>query len=104
MDYKVIVSELAETQLDQIVFYILHVLNNEQAAVSVLEDAEDTKRRLAHVAGSLKFCDSFGLRELGYRTIHFKQHQYIMVYRIHDNEVHVEGIYHDLQDYENILQ
>lgn len=104
MDYKVIISELAETQLDHIVFYILHELNSEQAAVSILEDAEDTKLRLAHVAGSLKFCDHPRLRELGYRTIHFKRHQYIMVYRIHDNEAHVEGIYHDLQDYENILK
>ena len=31
MDYKVIISELAEAQLDHIVFYILSELSNEQA-------------------------------------------------------------------------
>lgn len=104
MDYKVIVSELAEAQLDRIVFYILNDLNNIQAANSVLEDAEQIKLQLSHVAGSLKLCDHPRLSELGYRIIHFKHHQYNMVYRIQDDIVYVEGVYHDLQDYENILQ
>ncbi len=104
MVYKVIISELAESQLDHIVYYILYELNNLQAGISILEDAEETKQRLSHVAGSLRLCDHPRLHELGYRMIHFKHHQYIMVYRIQGHKVYVEGIYHDLQDYENILR
>lgn len=104
MDYEVIISELAEAQLDRIVSYILSELKNEQAAVSVLDDAERTKQHLSRVAGSLKLCNHSKLRELGYRVIHFKYHQYIMAYRIDGDKAYVEGIYHDLQDYENILR
>lgn len=34
------------------------------------------------------------------RVIHFKRHNYFMLYRIHDDIVYVDVIYHDLQDYE----
>lgn len=36
--------------------------------------------------------------------IHFKYHRYFMLYRIEDDKVCVDAIYHDLQDYEGILQ
>lgn len=56
------------------------------------------------MAGSLKLCEEPGLRALGYRTIHLKRHRYFMLYRIEDNKVYVIGVYHDLQDYENIVR
>lgn len=104
MDYKVIMSDLAESQLDRIIYYILYKLKNEQAARSLLEDSKNTQMRLSHIAGNLKLCDNPRLHALGYRIIHFERHQYLMVYKIVKNEAHVEGIYHDLQNYESILQ
>ena len=100
MDYEVVISEKAELQLDQFVHYILVGLGNEQAAASVLDDAEKTKERLSRMAGSLKLCDNTKLRALGYRIIHFGYHKYLMVYRIDGNTAYVEGMYHELQDYE----
>lgn len=47
-------------------------------------------------------CDNPKLRALGYHTIHLKRHKYFMLYKIIDDMVRVDGIYHDLQDYENI--
>lgn len=104
MDYEVIISDLAESHLDHIIFYVLYKLKNEQAACSILEDADCTKERLSRMAGSLKLCEHPKLRALGYRSIHFRYHQYFMVYKIQGRIAYVEGIYHDLQDYENILQ
>ncbi|MDE7477301.1 MAG: type II toxin-antitoxin system RelE/ParE family toxin [Lachnospiraceae bacterium] len=104
MGYKVIISDKAELQLDQFIYYILVELGNEQAAQNVLADAEETKERLANVADSLKLCDNSRLRSLGYRTIRFEHHRYFMVYRIDGNIVYVEGIYHELQDYENYIR
>ncbi len=69
-----------------------------------MEDAEGTKLRLSRVAGSLKLCEAPKLRDLGYRTIHFKQHNYFMLYRIENNIVYVDSIYHDLQDFESIAR
>lgn len=54
--------------------------------------------------GSLKLCENTLLRDCGYRTIHLKRHNYFMIYRIIDNIVRVDGIYHDLQDYENYFK
>lgn len=64
MDYEVILSAPAKLQLNHIIDYILSEFGNEQAALSVLEDAENTRIRLSHVAGSLKLCDDSGLRKL----------------------------------------
>lgn len=103
MDYEVIVSEKAQSQLDQFVYYILVELGNKQAAQNMLTDAEETKIRLSHVAHSLKLCDNSRLRALGYRVIRFEHHRYLMVYRIDGDTVYVEGIYHELQNYENYI-
>ena len=56
---------------------------------------------LKHVAGSLKLCDNPRLRQLEYRCINFLNHRYFMLYRIVDNVVFVDNIFHELQDYEN---
>lgn len=102
-DFKVILTEKAEIQAQQILDYLAYELENMQAALSVEQDMKNTTTRLSYMAGSLKLCDDADLRALGYRTIHFKQHRYFMLYKIVDNCAYVIGIYHDLQDYENIL-
>lgn len=102
MDYKVILTHPAKVQLEHIIDYILSKYENSQEALSIMEDAEETRFRLSHVAASLKLCDDAKLHSLGYRTIHFKHHRYFMLYRIQDDIVYVDAIYHDLQDYKNI--
>lgn len=104
MDYEVILTHSAKAQIDHIIDYILFELKNEQAALSVMEDAESTRLRLSHVAGNLKLCNDPGLRTLGYRTIHFNRHKYFMLYRVDNNKVYVDAVYHDTQDYENIVR
>lgn len=103
MEYDVILSAQAQKQFREIIDYLLYKLRNQQAAISVADDFDDTVVRLSHMAGSLKLCDDSILRTQGYRTIHFRKHKYLMVFTIDGNRACVEGIYHDLQDYENIL-
>lgn len=101
MDYEVILTIPAKAQLDHIIEYILSEYENTQAALGIMDDAEETKYRLSHVASGLKLCEDPRLRDLGYRTIHFKRHNYFMLYRIQDGIVYVDAIYHNLQDYED---
>lgn len=101
--YKVVITRDAKSQLARILRYIRQDLANEQAARSVKEDITETRTRLSHVADSLKLCDDPDLRALGYRTIHLKRHRYFMLYKIIDDIARVDGIYHDLQDYEHII-
>ncbi len=102
MDYKVILSDFAKQQLDDILFYICMTLGNETAAGSVLQDAENTIQKLAHVGGSLRKCDEPELTQYGYRKMHFLSHRYIMLYTINGREIHVDRIYHELEDYKNL--
>lgn len=80
---------------------ILYEKKNQQTAGSLLDDFEYTKDILAEVAESLKLCDNEKLRSLGYRRISFKFHRYFMLYRVEDTTVYIDGIFHELQDFEN---
>ncbi|EET62409.1 hypothetical protein BRYFOR_05444 [Marvinbryantia formatexigens DSM 14469] len=101
MDYKVVVTRDAEEDLERFIKYLLIEKKSTQAAENLLNDYDITIESLKHVAGSLKLCDNPRLRQLEYRRINFLNHRYFMLYRIMDNVVFVDSIFHELQDYEN---
>ncbi len=101
MDYKVIVTRDAQEDLERFIKYLIIEKESTQAAENILNDYDATIESLKHVAGSLKLCDNPRLRQLGYRRINFLNHRYFMLYRIVDNLVFVDNIFHELQDYEN---
>lgn len=93
----------AKRRLDMYISYTVETLKNRQAARAILADARDTKKRLSVVADSLKICDNPVLAKHGYRKIGFARHKFVMLYRIHNNIFIVDGMFHELQDYEGIL-
>ena len=101
--FDVVISPRAVEQLNKYVDYIQHTLLNNQAAESIWQDAKDTLTALETVAGSLPRCSKESLSRLDYRSILFRKHDYIMIYRIDGTTVCVESVYHLLQDYENIF-
>lgn len=101
MGYRVVVTKDAEDDLDRFIKYLILEKESMQAAQNVLNDYDATIESLKHVAGSLKLCDNPRLRQLKYRRINFLNHRYFMLYRIVDNVVFVDNIFHELQDYEN---
>lgn len=104
MEFKVLLTSRAQLDFRNITHYLNYELKSEQATISVIDDMENTTERLSYMASRLRLCDDSRLRDLGYRTIHFKRHNYFMLYRIQDNIVYVDAIYHDLQNYEDISQ
>ena len=101
MDYKVIIAEDAQEDMDRFVRYLLFEKANEQAASNLIDDFEETIVTLVRAAGSLKMCENQHLKELGYRRINFMSHRYFMLYRVEEDTVFVDNIFHELQDYEN---
>lgn len=101
MDYKVVITLDAAEDLERFVKYLMDEKKSMQAAENILNDFDATIESLKHVAGSLKLCDNPKLCELEYRRINFLNHRYFMLYRIVDNVVFVDNIFHELQDYEN---
>lgn len=104
MDYKIVVTADAQEDLEHFIEYLLFEKQSMQAAKNVLDDFEATKESLRHVAGSLKLCDNPRLNQLRYRRINFLNHRYFMMYRIEEDVVFIDNIFHDLQDYENKMR
>ncbi len=101
MGYKIVLTEGAEEDLDKYMRYLLFEKKSRQAAINLLNDFEATKAELSYAAGSLKECENPRLKESGYRRINFLTHRYFMLYRIEEDVVFVDNIFHELQDYEN---
>ncbi|MBO4496438.1 MAG: type II toxin-antitoxin system RelE/ParE family toxin [Clostridiales bacterium] len=104
MAYKVFITPVAEEELDRFISYLINEKMSARAAGNVLNDFEETVRCLTIVAGSLKLCEQPKLKKLGYRRMNFLAHDYFMLYRIEEDTVIVDAIFHALQDYENKLK
>lgn len=100
MDYRIVVTKDAEEDLDKFIQYLIKEKGSLQAARNVLDDFDATIESLKYVAGSLKLCNNPKLQKLEYRRINFLNHRYFIMYRIVDNVVFVDTIFHELQDYE----
>ena len=103
MHFNVELSELAEKQYDKILSYIAYELKNPQALQNVMDDFDDTIAKLEEMADSFGYCNSERLKEMGLHKIVFVKHRYVFVYRVNGRSVIVEGMYHEMQDYENSI-
>lgn len=101
--FEVELSELASAQYDKFLAYICTVLKNLQAADSLMKDFDETVQILEEKADYFGYCNSERLRKMGFHKIHLKRHRYLLVYRVKCDKVIVEGMYHELQDYENSI-
>jgi plasmid stabilization system protein ParE len=104
MQFNVELSELAEKQYDSILSYTANKLKNPQALKNIMDDFDDTVEKLEKMADCFGFCNSTRLKELGLHKINFAKHRYLFVYRYDKSKVIIEGMYHELQDYENAIK
>ena len=103
MAYKVLITPPAKHQLEMYIAYTIRVFKNMQAAQAIKDDAKETKKRLTNVASNLPLCEDEVLARNGYRKIMFAKHDFFMVYRIDNNKVIVDAMYHELQDFESVF-
>ncbi|MBO5097620.1 MAG: type II toxin-antitoxin system RelE/ParE family toxin [Agathobacter sp.] len=103
MAYNIVVTSDAEADLEQFIRYLIFDKKNDQAARSLLRDFEETIKVLSRIASALRYCDNPKLRELGYKRMHFLNHRYFMMFRIEEDRIIIDNIFHELQDYENYL-
>ena len=103
MVYKIVITPDAEQDLDGFIKYLLFEKKSRKAAQNILDDFEATKNSLLQVAESLKLCENPKLKKFGYRRINFLSHRYFMLYRVVDNTIYIDNIFHELQDYENLM-
>ena len=103
MDYKLIISERADQHIDKIVDYVVNELNNPGAAKAILDDIEEAYSKLEYMADTFAYCYDPYLADKGYRKLILSKHDYVILYRINGNEVHISGVFHMREDYANKL-
>ncbi|MBQ8982123.1 MAG: type II toxin-antitoxin system RelE/ParE family toxin [Lachnospiraceae bacterium] len=105
MEYNIQIMPSAQARLRAYINYTKNYLRNPSAATRIADDSVNTAKKLIQIADSIKLCDNPILREYGYRKMRFLQHKFIMIFRIDydSNTIVVDGMYHELQDYESLF-
>lgn len=99
MAYKVNVTEYAEELLDDLVYYLIYRLKNEQAAAHLFDGIEKIYARLEENPYQFPESRDIYLKRLGYREAVVTDMDYVIVFRVADNYVYVPGIFHQLENY-----
>ena len=103
LNYKVIITKEAYSDLRNCISYLINVKCNQQAAENLLNDYDETVERLKTAAGSLKMCESPNMKARKLHRINFLHHNYFMLYLLEGQEVYVTNVFHALEDAENKL-
>ncbi|MCR5450738.1 MAG: type II toxin-antitoxin system RelE/ParE family toxin [Solobacterium sp.] len=99
MAYKIIVTERAAQQIDDVFSYIAVVLANPNAARSVRDELLTSYRKLEMNPFSAPPCNDLQLKALGFRRMKLKKHQYILIFKVCESDVIIYGFFHTLEDY-----
>lgn len=103
MDYDVIFSLEASEDIEKSIFYISNVLLNPIAAKALVSEINEVLLFLKSNAHTLSYHQDESLKEMGYRKISFKKHNYIFVYKIVDNVVQIHGFFNTRENYKRYL-
>ena len=101
MTYKIVPAEPFEQEYDKIIRYLVEDLGSPDAARSLLNSMEEVRQSLAdnpllHAVSRKRIPESLELRECLVRN-------YVVVYRVANDVVFLEHIFHQRQDFENLL-
>lgn len=99
MVYKVHITEHASNLLDALASYLLLELQNEQAAVHLLNGIECIYERLSHNPFQFPISKDTYLAHKRYHETIVPQMNYIIIFNIQDDTVNVLGIFHQLENY-----
>jgi plasmid stabilization system protein ParE len=101
--FKLVVSDDAHNDIDEIVNYIVKDLQNPQAASHFLDDVEQAYIRIADNPRLFALCSDKRLQKLGYRKVVIKN--YLVLYREDEdaNTVYVVRIVYGGRDYAKLL-
>lgn len=103
MPYNVSFSDEAFEEYISCVEYLLYDLESPQAADSLISDVDKALDNLRKYAEIYSFCDNASLAKRGIRRIRLK-HRYRLFYHIEDEEVTIDAMLHNLQDFEARLK
>ena len=101
--YKVVISELAQTDLDEIVQYMIFQLLNPAAATRFLDEVEACYQHLQTNPLIYARSNDVRLRQAGYRKAVIKH--YVLMFKVNEasQTVTVYRIFYGARDYDKLL-
>lgn len=103
MAYKLIVTEHADELLDNILYYLIYQLKNEQAAIHLLDEMNNIYDRLEENPLQFPFSRDAYLANNAYHEAVIGQMNYTIVFSVRANVVNIVGIFHQLENYRKKL-
>lgn len=102
--YDVKTTQRAKDHFRGHIGYIIHRLRNPDAAWKLRDALDEAVMELEDHPETAPFCADPALHAYGYRKKLIPGTRYLCICRIDDDVVWIEGIYHELQDYENLFK
>ena len=99
MGYSLVITERADELLDEIVYYLLYQLKNQQAAEHLLTNIDRVYTRLQENPYQFPESRDRFLRQMNYREAILSEMKYVIFFRFENRTVYVVGIFHQLEDY-----
>ena len=99
MEYKLLITKDAESDINDIILYIVNELENPIAAGSILDEIEECFEILKVAPTAFSLCGNKRLRKIGYRKIPVKN--YIRFYRTDEEQknVYIMRVIYGRRDY-----
>lgn len=103
MGYKLIISEYAAELLDNLIYYLLYRLKNEQAAKHLSDGIDSIYDRLETNPLQFPLSRDIYLANNGYHEAVVPQMDYIVIFGVKADAVNVVGVFHQLENYQSKL-
>lgn len=94
MGYKLVISEYADELINNLIYYLIYRLKNEQAAKHLLDGIDSIYDRLETNPFQFPLNGDAYLANKGYHEAVVPQMDYIVIFDVREENVNVVGIFH----------
>lgn len=103
MGYKLVISEYADELLNNLIYYLIYRLKNEQAAKHLLDGIDSIYDRLETNPFQFPLSRDNYLANKEYHEAAVLQMDYVVIFDIRVEVVNVVGVFHQLGNYQSKL-
>ncbi|MCI8861225.1 MAG: type II toxin-antitoxin system RelE/ParE family toxin [Lachnospiraceae bacterium] len=103
MEYRLIITKQAEKMLDNLIYYLLYRIKNQQAAMHLFDSMERLYQRMEENPFQFPVCRDMYLLHKEYREAVLPDMNYLVIYKVEGKNVYVLGVFHESEKYWNKL-
>ena len=100
MGYKLVISEYADELLNNLIYYLIYRLKNEQAAKHLLDGIDSIYDRLETNPLQFLLGSDIYLANKGYHEAVVKRMDYVVIFDVRAEVVNVVGVFYQLENYQ----